>query len=134
MILLDGAPFPVLSSDETRQDWEEPSCSNRKLSLFVSMTSHREPSERQIHCACANTIDGSSSGVDLCFNCETNLKANSTLPTWPSPLSDQYHDWKVGGSNPSCQTFINKIACVHRPMVHVALKVSGVEKEKEKEV
>ena len=34
---------------------------------------------------------------------------------------------------PGCQTFINKIACVHRPMVHVALKVSGVDKEKEKE-
>ena len=74
-------------------------------SLFVSMTSRREPSERQIHCACANTIDGSSSGVNLCFNCETNLNANSTLPTRPSLLSDQYHDWKVGGSNPQVSDF-----------------------------
>ena len=74
-------------------------------SLFVSMMSRREPSERRIHCTCANTIDGSLSGVDLCFNCETNLNANSTLPARPSPLSDQYHDWKVGGSNPQVSDF-----------------------------
>ena len=67
-----------------RRDREEPSCSNRKSSLFVSMTSRREPSERRIHCACATSIDGRSRGVDLCFNCETNLNANSTNPAQPS--------------------------------------------------
>ena len=53
-------------------------------SLFVLMMSLREPSEWQIHCTCANAIDGSSIGVNLCFNCETNLNDNSTLPTQPS--------------------------------------------------